>query len=61
MFKIKYHYDYGKTDVTYKIDRVTNEIKTYRSEVVNGNRSYTVYYKGVGTCQPYRGPSKEHL
>ncbi len=61
LFKIKYHYDYGKTDVTYKIDRVTNEIKTYRSEVVNGNRSYTVYYKGVGTCQPYRGPSKEHL
>lgn len=51
LFKIKYHYDYGKTDVIYRVDRVTNKINTIRSEVVNGNRSYTVYYKGVGTCE----------
>lgn len=61
LFKIKYTYDYGKTDVTYKIDRVTNEIRTYRSEVVNGNRSYTVYYKGVGKCEVLPRPVKEHL
>lgn len=51
IFKIKYHYAFGKTDVMYKIDRVSNEISTYRSEVVNGNPSYTVYYKGLGKCE----------
>ena len=61
LFKIKYAYDYGRTDVTYKIDRVTREIKTYRIEVVNGNRSYTVYYKGVGKCETLPRPVKEHL
>lgn len=51
LFKIKYKYSFGNTDVLYKIDRVTNQITVDRSEVLNANRSYTAKYKGYGKCE----------
>ena len=51
MFKIKYKYPFGYTDVLYKIDRTTNEITIDREEVLNANRSYIAKYKGYGKCE----------
>jgi len=51
LFKIKYKYSFGYTDVLYKIDRITNEITIDREEVLNANRSYIAKYKGYGKCE----------
>lgn len=51
LFKIKYKYSFGNTDVLYRIDRGTNKITTEREEIVNSNRSYVARYKGYGTCE----------
>ena len=51
LFKIKYKYSFGNTDVLYRIDRGTNKITTEREEIVNSNRSYVARYKGSGTCE----------
>lgn len=51
LFKIKYKYSFGNTDVVYRIDRGTNNITTEREEIVNSNRSYVATYKGYGKCE----------
>ena len=51
LFKIKYKYSFGYTDVLYKIDRITNEITIDREEVLNAKRSYIAKYKGYGKCE----------
>jgi len=51
LFKIKYKYSFGNTDVLYRLDRDTNKITTEREEIVNSNRSYVARYKGYGTCE----------
>jgi len=51
LFKIKYKYSFGNTEVLYKIDRSTNQITVDRNEVLNSNRSYIAKYKGYGKCE----------
>ena len=51
LFKIRYKYSFGSTDVLYKFDRATNEITIERDEILNSNRSYVAKYKGYGTCE----------
>ena len=51
LFKIRYKYSFGETEVLYKIDRGTNKIEIDRDEILNANRSYTAKYKGYGSCE----------
>lgn len=51
LFKIRYKYPFGETEVLYNIDRGTNKITTDRDEILNANRSYVAKYKGYGNCE----------